>query len=199
MDKWDKSESFQMMWVLLKHLDNKHHLISAVKHVGGSVMTQRLFAASGSGWLAITEEIMKLALDQRLLKESFGSSAHELKSIWVMQQDDNTKYPSKTILVCGWEETNVVFWRGQVKVQTYTHWRCCDLKQAVHAREATIVVELKQLCMDEWAKIPPRPSERLIMNYRKCLVTVMQLNMVQQVRSQLLFSQGQWLLHNFVN
>ncbi|MGH0175353.1 UNVERIFIED_CONTAM: hypothetical protein FKN15_070513 [Acipenser sinensis] len=47
-----------------------------------------------------------------------------------------------------------------------------DLKRAVHAQKPTIVTELKQFCMEEWAKIPPRRCEGLINNYRKCLVAV---------------------------
>jgi hypothetical protein len=47
-----------------------------------------------------------------------------------------------------------------------------DLKGAVYARKPTNYTELKQFCMEEWDKIAPQRYERLINNYRKCLVAV---------------------------
>ena len=47
-----------------------------------------------------------------------------------------------------------------------------DLKQEVHPQKPTNIAELKQFCMDKLAKIPPQRCERLINNYRKCLVGV---------------------------
>ncbi len=34
------------------------------------------------------------------------------------------------------------------------------------------MAELKQLCKEEWAKIPPQRCETLIANYRKHLIAV---------------------------
>ncbi len=47
-----------------------------------------------------------------------------------------------------------------------------DLKQSIHDRKPSSVAELKQLCKEEWAKIPPQRCERLIASYRKHLIAV---------------------------
>ncbi len=47
-----------------------------------------------------------------------------------------------------------------------------DLKQSIHARKPSNVSELKQLCKEEWAKIPPQRCERLIASYCKHLIAV---------------------------
>ncbi len=47
-----------------------------------------------------------------------------------------------------------------------------DLKKAVNTRKHSNVVELQQFCQDEWAKIPPQHSNRLIASYRKRLIAV---------------------------
>ncbi len=45
-----------------------------------------------------------------------------------------------------------------------------NLKQSIHTRNPSNVIELKQFCKEEWAKIPPQQSERLIASYRKRLI-----------------------------
>ncbi len=43
---------------------------------------------------------------------------------------------------------------------------------AIHARKPSNVAELKQFCIEEWAKIPAQWRERLIASYRKRLIAV---------------------------
>ncbi len=47
-----------------------------------------------------------------------------------------------------------------------------DFKQSIHAQKPSNVAELKQLCKEEWAKIPPQRCERLIACYCKHLIAV---------------------------
>ncbi|MBN3326397.1 LNP protein, partial [Atractosteus spatula] len=47
-----------------------------------------------------------------------------------------------------------------------------DPKQAVEARHPKNIHELKQFCIEEWAKIPPNHCAGLIRSYRKLLVEV---------------------------
>jgi hypothetical protein len=47
-----------------------------------------------------------------------------------------------------------------------------DLKRAVHTRHPKNIAELKQVCEEEWSKIPPDRCAGLIRNYRKRLVEV---------------------------
>lgn len=43
---------------------------------------------------------------------------------------------------------------------------------AVHNKTPANLNEVKQLCKEEWTKIPPQPHERLIKSYRKQLLLV---------------------------
>ena len=47
-----------------------------------------------------------------------------------------------------------------------------DLKSSVHTGHSKNIAELKQLCKEEWSKIPPDRCAGLIRNYRKRLVEV---------------------------
>ncbi len=139
------------------------NLIPTVKHGRGSVMVWGCFAASGPGRLAI------------ILQENVRPSVRELKlkRSWVMQQDNDPKHTSKS--TSEWlknKKFKVLEWPSQSPDLNPIEMLWQDLKRAVHARKPTNVTELKQFCMEEWAKIPPRRCERLINNYRKRLVAV---------------------------
>lgn len=56
-------------------------------------------------------------------------------------------------------------------------------KQAIHAQEPSSVAELKHFCKEEWFKISPKLSKRLIASYCKPLIAVL----VIRFREQLLF------------
>jgi hypothetical protein len=55
-----------------------------------------------------------------------------------------------------------------------------------------MVAGIKQFCMEVWAIIPPKQRERLIDNYRKCLVGVI---VAKRWHNQLLSIRGQLLFH----
>ncbi len=89
----------------------------------------------------------------------------KLKRTWVMQQDNDPKFTSKS--TSEWLKKNkskVLEWPSQSPDK--------DLKQSFHARKPSNVAELKQFCNEEWAKITPQRCERLMVSYRKCLIAV---------------------------
>jgi hypothetical protein len=47
-----------------------------------------------------------------------------------------------------------------------------DLKRAVQSRQPRNIDELKQICTEEWFKIPPQHCSSLISSYRKYLAEV---------------------------
>ncbi len=47
--------------------------------------------------------------------------------------------------------------------------------------------ELQQFCKEEWAKIPPQRHDRLISNYKKCLIAIVATKVQKKFRGQLLF------------
>ena len=117
---------------------------------------------------------MNSALYQTILQENVRPSIRELKlkRSWVIQQDTDPKHTSKSASEWLNKKFKVLEWPSQSPDLNPIEMLWQDLKQAVHARKPKNVTELKQFCMEEWAKIPPRCCERLINNYRKSLVAV---------------------------
>lgn len=53
------------------------------------------------------------------------------------------------------------------------NWDAVDeLQQAVYDGKLSIIVELKQLCKDDWDKIRPQRCKRLITSHCKTLIAV---------------------------
>ena len=135
------------------------------------------FAASGPGWLALIEGTMNCAVYQRNLQENVRPSVCELKlkCSWFTQQENDQKHTIKST----WLKSNTFeVWERPSQspdlIPMEMMWK--DLKRAVHAWKPTNVAELKQFCIQEWAKIPPQRCERLINNYRRYLVAVIGAN-----------------------
>ncbi len=131
-------------------------------------------AASGPGRLAIIDGTMD-TLYQIILKENIRLSVCylKLKHTWVMQQDNDPKHNSKSS--SDWLKKNkikVLELPSQSPELNPIEMLWHDLKQIIHARKPTNVAEIKQLCEEERAKIPPQRCERLIGSYRKCLIAV---------------------------
>lgn len=90
-------------------------------------------------------------------------------STWVMQQYNDLKHTSK--LTSEWlKRIQVSECPSQSPNLNLMPWH--DLKQAAHTQKPSDVAELKQLCKEEWARIPSQQCERVIASYRKCLATV---------------------------
>jgi hypothetical protein len=74
------------------------NLIPTVKYGGGSIMVWSSFAASGPGQLAIIDGKMNSQVYQDILQENVRLPVRHLKlnRSWVMQQDNDPKYRSKS-------------------------------------------------------------------------------------------------------
>ncbi len=117
---------------------------------------------------------MNSALYQKILEENVRPSVCDLnlKRTWVMQHDNDPKHTSK--FTSEWLKKNkikVLEWPSQDLNPIEMLWH--DFKQSIHAKKKTSnVAELKQLCKEEWAKIPPHRYERIIASYHKRLIAV---------------------------
>ncbi len=82
----------------------------------------------------------------------------KLKSTWVMQRDNDPKHTSKS--TSEWLKKNkikVFEWPSQSPDLNPIEMPWHDLIQSFHAwKKTSNVAELKQLCKDERAKIPPQ-------------------------------------------
>jgi hypothetical protein len=147
---------------------NSKNLIPMVKY---AVLVVWWFGdAFGPGQLALIEGITHSALYQRILQKNVWLYICEL---WVLQQDTYPKHTIKS--TWKWLKSNkfeVLEWPSQSPDLILIEMLWQDFKQAVHAWKPTNVVELKQCCMEEWAKSPPQGRERLNNNYSKSLVGV---------------------------
>ncbi len=122
---------------------------------------------------------MNSALNQKILKENVRLSVCDLKvkRTWVMQQDNDPKYTSKS--TSEWLKKNkikVLEWPNQSPDLNPIEMLRNDLKQSSHVRKLSNVAELKQFCKEEWAKVPPQRCERLIASYCKRLIAVVAAN-----------------------
>lgn len=154
---------------------DKKNIVPTVKHGGGSVMIWACFAASGPGRLAMIDGTMNSARYQGILGKNVRPSVRDLKlkRTWVLQQDNDPKHTSKS--TSEWLKKNkmrVLEWPSQSPDLNPIEMLWHDLKKAVHARKPSNLVDLKQFCAEEWAKIPSQRCERLISSYRKRLTAV---------------------------
>ncbi len=137
------------IWLKTNTAFHKKNVIPTVKHGGGRVMVWGYFAALGPGWLAIIDGTMNSALYQKILKENVRPSVCDLKlkCTWVMQQANDPKHTSKS--TSEWLKKNkikVLEWPNQSPDLNPTEMLWHDLKQSIHARKPSNVVELKQFC-----------------------------------------------------
>ena len=99
-----------------KGIAHQHqNLIPTVKYGGGSIMVWGCFAGSGAGQLAIIDGKMNSQVYQDILQENVKLSVRQLKlnRSWVMQQDNDPKYRSKSTEWLQQKKINLLEWPSQ--------------------------------------------------------------------------------------
>ena len=155
---------------------DEKNLVPTVKH-SASIMLWGCFAAAGPGKLAVVPGIMNSLVYQDILQENVAASVHQLglSRSWTFQQDNDPKHKSKSSME--WFRRNnfkLLEWPSQSPDLNPIEMLWLDLKHAVHARKPKNLNELKQFSIEEWAKIPQERCKRLVENYRKRLLAVIQ-------------------------
>jgi transposase len=152
-----------------------NNTIPTVKHGGGSIMVWGCFTAHGTGALHIIDGKMDGAMYRQILEKSLIPSAKRLfkKRKWTFQQDNDPKHTAK--LTSEWfmkNKINVLPWPSQSPDLNPIEHLWGTLKKKVHQRSPTNLEELKKICVEEWANIPPQACDRLISSYENRLRAV---------------------------
>lgn len=141
------------------------NVIKTVKHGGGSVMVWGCMAASGVGNLVFIESTMKKEDYLNILSHNVAPSVEKLSlpQNWIFQQDNDPKHTSKIVKE----------WLLYRTPKTLDHppqspdlnpiehlWDYLDKK--VRERSISSKDDLKVALQDEWSKIPPEYTKKLI-------------------------------------
>lgn len=147
-----------------KALDPKN-LYGTVKHGGGHVMVWGCFAASGVGKLVFVEGNMEKMQYLRILKDNLKQSAEDLSlgPAFRFYQDNDPKH--KAGIVQTW-----LIWNCPHIVQTPPQSPDLNpienlwdyLERQIRKRPITGLPTLKIALKEEWAKIPPSYTRKLI-------------------------------------
>lgn len=153
------------IWRSANEAFNDKCVVKTVKHGGGSVMVWGCMAASGVGNLVFIESTMKKEDYLSILRHNVAPSVEKLclAENWIFQQDNDPKHSSK--LVKEW-----LLYRTP---KTLDHppqspdlnpiehlWEYLDKK--VRERHISCRDDLKAALQDEWSKIPPDFTKKLV-------------------------------------
>jgi transposase len=149
--------------------------VPTVKHGGGSIMLWGCFAANGTGELVRIDGIMDKEKYVSILEANLKKSARLLglgRHFW-FQQDNDPKHTSA--LAKKWFKTNrikVLDWPSMNPDLNPIEnlWR--ELKLRVQARKPKTLDQLEAFCKEEWINISPEVCERLVINYKKRLLSI---------------------------
>ena len=137
------------------------------------------FSSAGTGELEVIEGRMNSQMYRGILDRNLLKSAEDLGLArgWTLQQDNDPKHTAKATLAWFRErQINVLGWPSQSPDLNPIEnlWR--ELKIRVQARDPRNLEESKQICRDEWAKIPMNICQNLVKKYPNRLQAVLAAN-----------------------
>ena len=153
--------------------------MSTVKHGGGSVMVWGCMAANGVGNLVFIENTMNKTDYLNILKDNLAQSVEKLglDRTWVFQQDNDPKHTAKIV-----KEWLLYHTPKQLDhppqspdLNPIEHlWEHLD--QQIRKREITSKDSLKSAIMEEWLKISPEVTRKLVESMPRRLQAVIKAN-----------------------
>ena len=167
--------STKRVWRKKNEEYNPKNTIPTVKHGGGSIMLWGCFSAHGTGRVHCIKERMTGAVYCEILGNNLLPSVRALKMGrgWVFQHDNDPKHTArKTKEWLRKKHIKVLAWPSQSPDLNPIEnlWR--ELKLCVSQRQPRNLTDLENICVEEWAKIPPAVCANLVKNYRKRLTSV---------------------------
>lgn len=152
------------------------HTVPTVKHGGGAVMVWGSMAAAGVGSLVFIEGNMDKMSYLNILKGHLKNDVEKLHlgERWIFQQDQDPKHTS--YIVREWLLYNV-------PKQLHSPPQSPDLnpiehvwdylKRKLQTRAVTNRESLKRVLMEEWDRIPPNVTEKLVSSMPRRLAAVL--------------------------
>lgn len=144
---------------------NKENLLPTVKHGGGGVMVWGCMAASGVGELVFIDGIMDKTGYMNILRNNLKKSAEKLglASDFYFQQDNDPKHTAH--IVREWILYNTPHTLKTPPQSPDTNpiehlWDVLDKRIRKH--HVTSKAQLKQILADEWEKIQPEVTHKLV-------------------------------------
>lgn len=150
--------------------------IPTVKFGGGSIMIWGCFSSAGVGELTIIEGRMNSEAYRGILQKCLSKSVENLNlpGDWIFQQDNDPKHTAKATRAWLKErELDVLEWPSQSPDLNPIEnlWR--ELKLRVQEKDPRNLTQLKEICKEEWAKIPISVCENLVKKYPNRLKAVL--------------------------
>ncbi|KAF2351251.1 hypothetical protein FHG87_017994 [Trinorchestia longiramus] len=149
--------------------------IPSVEFGGGSIMVWGCFSSSGVGKLHIIEGTMNGRKYREILEEQLLPSTRllKLKHGGKFEQYNDPKHTVNETK--GWlmmKKINILGWPSQSPDMNPIEncWR--ELKLKIQKRGSNNIAEFKEICIEEWNMIMPQTCKRLVVNYHKRIVAI---------------------------